>query len=240
MNRALLFVACAAALLANAPAEARMDWNGANCLEPQVAPDERIKYCVRFLNENPISEGEMQRRRAMLAEAYRVSGDFGNAENILDAVLAQYPDAVEQLMSRSVVLAEEGKYDTALIDANHVLALEPDAAGYNNRRWMRGIAGKKLDSAIQDCQTAIKARPDLPAIADSLAFAYYKKGDLKAAKDQCDATLAILSQSWPSLYMRGIIERQMDDADGGQHDIDVALQHYHYLDSEYAGYGVKP
>jgi tetratricopeptide (TPR) repeat protein len=240
VNRALLFAACATALLASAPAEARTDLNGANCVLPEIPPDERVKYCLRFLDEIPVSEVEHQRRRAMLAEAYRVSGSYADAEAILNDILARYPDTVAQIMDRSIVLAEEGEYDLAIADANRAIALRPDVSAYNNRCWIRGIAGKELDAAIQDCQAALKVRPDIPAIGDSLAFAYYKEGDLKASRDQCDATLAIWSQSWPSLYMRGIIKRQMGDADGGQHDIDVALQHYHYLDSEYAGYGVKP
>jgi tetratricopeptide (TPR) repeat protein len=142
------------------------------------------------------------------------------------------------LAERSLVYAEDGKYDLAVADADKAVALVSDHYTLGNRCWIRAVAGKALDAASEDCNKALAEHKDAPT-ADALALVDYKRGDFKAALDNYNAALDLFPHQWSSLYMRGIVKTRTGDA-SGKADIDEAMSHAPFIADEFAGYGVKP
>lgn len=240
MKRTILAVsaALAAMFLASIPAQARLDLAGTKCVEPNLAPSERVKYCKLDQEQGTGTAGDRIYSATSLTEAQRLAGDYAGAEATATIAMVRYSDSLTLLSERSIVYAEDGKYDLAIADADRAVGLRSDNFTLGNRCWMRAVANKDLDIAIADCNSALAEHRDAPT-ADSLAFAYYRRGDFKAALDNYNTALDLFSHQWSSLYMRGIVKTRMGDA-SGKDDIGEAMNHAPFIADEFAGYGVKP
>jgi len=60
---------------------------------------------------------------------------------------------------------------------------EKNATAHNSLGYIYADKNLQLEEAIRECEIALKISPDYPAYLDSLGWAYYKKGDIKKAKE---------------------------------------------------------
>ncbi|HEY2069180.1 MAG TPA: hypothetical protein VGG48_06475 [Rhizomicrobium sp.] len=210
------------------------------CADENLAPVERVKNCEIYANSGPSGGYDGDMRVVLLARANRLAGNYVEAENILTAKLSLYPKNRALLSERANAYVGDGKFDLAMADANLAVATNPDEYfAFNNRCWIRAVAGKELDAALNDCNKAIAMHDTNANLVDSLAFVYYKCGDLKTALEKYNDALGLDSHQWSSLYMRGVVRRAMGDIAGGNEDIANARRRSNYIVEEFTGYGVK-
>jgi tetratricopeptide (TPR) repeat protein len=235
MNR-LIFAAafCAAAALASAANAERMQLSEAQCVNPNLAPADRVHACQTYLNDGLIGTDKRNSQYA-LGHAYRLAGDYANAEKTMSDVAAANPKWVNALLERSTIYAQDGKYDLALADVAQIPALNDDPALASMQRcWVRGVAGKALDAAAGDCNDALKAYPKSFAVLLARALVDYKRGDMAAAIADSTAALEDQPKSAGALYLRGVAK-----GPDGAGDLDAAKGLSPYIAGEFAGYGVK-
>ena len=95
--------------------------------------------------------------------------------------------------SRAIVEQRSGNWPAAEADFRHALALNPDQADVLNYLGYSLVdRGEKLDEALAMIETAVKARPDSGAIADSLGWVYYRLGRYDEAEAAMEKAVKLL------------------------------------------------
>ncbi len=172
-----------------------------------------------------------------LALAYRLNGQYAEAEALTSTVIGEDSKWPNAIMERSTAYAEDGKYDLALADTEKLKGLsdDKDALADMQRCWVRGVVGKDLDLGIADCNAALAVYPTSFAVFMARALVNYKRGDTAATIADCTAALDNAPRIAGALYLRGIAKGA-----AGADDIDSAKSLEPYIGNEFAGYGVKP
>src|SRR5262249_6208993 len=109
--------------------------------------------------------------------------------------------------------------------------------------WARAILGgppEQLKQALDDCDEALRLRPNDPYAFDSRRFVYLKMGNFEKAIADYDQSIFLGRERAGSLYGRGIAKLKKGDADGGNKDIMAATKKRPDVAEEYRGYGVQP
>ncbi len=88
------------------------------------------------------------------------------------------------------------------------------------------------------CTEAVEKAVFSPPVLDSRAMGYYRLGRLQDALKDLDAALAINPEQTPTLFMRGIVRRELGDRDGDK-DIREALARQPSLARTYARFGIE-
>jgi tetratricopeptide (TPR) repeat protein len=96
------------------------------------------------------------------------------------------------------------------------------AEGLNQRCWARALAGENLKKALDDCNSALRMRPNTPHILDSRALVQLRIGNLDKAIADWDAVLASEPRNAWSLYARGAAKVQKGMTAQGRADIAAA------------------
>lgn len=152
------------------------------------------------------------------------AGDLEGAEAAFSEGLAIESDHPVVLIARARVRLLRGDLEGGRAD---LAAARPSAAGnaglLNNMCWARTVAGVDLETALADCDAALAARPDDPALNDSRAFALLRLGRAEEAEAAYDKALAAAPDHAASLYGRGLTRRALGRAQEGQADIAAAL-----------------
>jgi tetratricopeptide (TPR) repeat protein len=118
--------------------------------------------------------------------------------------------------------------------------LQPaNAAAWNSRCWTRAVIGQ-LQTALSDCNEALRLRPDYVHALDSRAFIHLKSGRYDEAIADYDAALRLDPKKVASLYGRGMAKRRKQDLAGGNADIAAARAIKADVSAEFARYGVSP
>ena len=112
------------------------------------------------------------------------------------------------------------------------------AMALNGRCWMRAMAGRDLDKAIDDCDRALRLAPRTAAILDSRGLARLRSGDLDKALADYNAALALEPKMAWSLYGRGIVEQRKGLAAQARADIAAASAIEPGLPAEAKKYGI--
>ncbi len=87
------------------------------------------------------------------------------------------------LFARAVAHERQGNYARASVVFESLLERSPDhAPTLNYLGYMWADRGEKLDRALAMTRRAVALDPDNGAYVDSLGWAYYKTGDLSAAR----------------------------------------------------------
>jgi predicted Zn-dependent protease len=236
MNRIIFALAlCAAPLLATDANADRLQLSEARCVNPHLSPQDRLAACQSYASDGTVGTDKRNTQYA-LAHAYRLTGDYADAEKTIGALIAGQPQWINGYLERSTIYAEDGKYDLAMADIATLASLNGEPALVSMQRcWVRGVAAKELDAGLSDCNDALKAYPASAAVFMARALVNYKRGDTAAAA--ADATSALLDK--PKLagafYLRGIAK-----GPAGADDIASAKDYEPYIGDEFAGYGVKP
>jgi tetratricopeptide (TPR) repeat protein/predicted aspartyl protease len=110
----------------------------------------------------------------------------------------------------------------------------------NSRCWARALLGTELDKALDDCDEAVRSKPDSAEYLDSRGLVYLRQGKLDKALADYDAALHIEpKQAW-SLYGRGLAHLRKGEADPGNADIAAAKAARPTIADDAKRYGVVP
>lgn len=121
---------------------------------------------------------------ALQANLLNSTDRHAEALALLDAAIAELPDATSLLYSRSVAHEREGDIAAAERDLRSILAREPDnATALNALGYTLANRTQRFDEARALISRALALDPDEPAILDSMGWVLYRQGELEQALD---------------------------------------------------------
>jgi hypothetical protein len=120
--------------------------------------------------------------------------------------------------------------------------------------WVRATFGERLDTALADCDAALRISPDDPLTLHGRCFVHLRRGEYPLAIGDCDRAVTlfpegktfttITSNSMRSkadpLFVRGLINLRTGHADLGNADIAAAKAIDPKIADTYAIFGVTP
>ena len=110
----------------------------------------------------------------------------------------------------------------------------------NGRCWSRALAGAELAQALEDCNAALRLKPNTAEFFDSRGLVHLRHNDYDRAIADYDAALRLRPNTAWSLYGRGLARLHKGLAAEGQADIDAALALSPQIASRAAGFGISP
>lgn len=209
----------------------------------QIDPSPKDSHINIYFNRGAAytSRGDAERS---LADYDRAIADFGQAITI---------DPTNAAIYYSRGHAYEGKedYEHAIADFSEAIRLHQTPKYLNKRCWVRAIAGRELESALDDCNQSIRLMPDGPYfpralnpnlhhVLNSRAMVQLKLGNYERAIADYGALVGLFAaQDADSLYGRGVARVKSGNAViSGNADIAAAKAINPDIADVYAGYGV--
>ncbi len=127
-------------------------------------------------------------------------------------------------LERGFCKNEMGDYESAILDFNEVLKINPNnAKAWNNRGFAKYMLGH-LDDALLDMNHAVELDPTYPQ-------AYNKRGDLKCAMREFESALNDLNiavkldpTNFTAFHNRAIAKAGLNDHRGAIFDFTIAIQ----------------
>jgi tetratricopeptide (TPR) repeat protein len=112
----------------------------------------------------------------MLGQLYLTQGKLDEARKEFESLATRQSKPIAALTMSGIILQTQGNLEESRKRYLQVLAIDPRSAiSANNLAWIQAEAGENLDIALQLAQTAAAAAPQLPDVADTVGWIYYKK-----------------------------------------------------------------
>jgi tetratricopeptide (TPR) repeat protein/predicted aspartyl protease len=144
----------------------------------------------------------------------------------LDAAARAAPKTVEERLEMAELYESAYAYGPAIEQFDlWILAHREDARlpeALNGRCWVRALANRDLDKALDDCNAALRLRPHNPSFLDSRGLVRVRQGEWDKAIAEYDEVLKVAPKTAWSLYGRGIAKRHKGLAKEGDADIAAA------------------
>jgi tetratricopeptide (TPR) repeat protein len=128
---------------------------------------------------------------------WEAKNDLAKQREFLDKALAADPEDLDALIACYHLSGQTPEYHAKLVDSikktadklrNDIVANPEDAASCNQYAWLVGNTEGNFDEAIKCSQKSLELQPDEGGYYDTLAHAYFGKGDLEnAVKTQTKA-----------------------------------------------------
>jgi tetratricopeptide (TPR) repeat protein len=113
---------------------------------------------------------------------YEKQDKLDQAEEVLKQAVAKWPDNTEAMYRLGSILERRSKRPEALQMMEKILVQDPsNPDALNFVGYTLAEEGQDLDRALELVQRALVASPDNPYFIDSLAWVFYKRGDVKQA-----------------------------------------------------------
>jgi tetratricopeptide (TPR) repeat protein len=168
------------------------------------------------------------------------AGNFAAADADLTAADAVAPDDIGLSEMRGQLLQRQGRMAEALAIADRIVARHPDdAQALNDRCWMKATANLQFDTALADCDAALKLAPTSAAILDSRAFVLLRMGRNDDAIAQYGAALKIAPRLANSLFGRAIARDRLGAHADAMADLADARSIAPDIDGSFARYGIS-
>jgi tetratricopeptide (TPR) repeat protein len=178
---------------------------------------------------------------AMRMRVLTVAQRYTDALAVLDTLEKLAPANRGLDLERAYVLVRMGKAE----EARALFAKARSEAGksantFNSLCWKQALADFDLTTALADCQSALKLKPNEAAYLDSSAMVLLRMGRFDDAIAYYDRALAKLPDQAASLYGRGIAKLRKGATEAGQADVKAAVASSSLVAGEFAQFGVKP
>lgn len=166
-------------------------------------------------------------------------GENERAIRIFDRALQKdSTDRLDLLRGRTVALYKSGKTEEAEKAFREIRAESKEALDLNNLCWDKATAGILLESALADCNEAVRLDPDSGNILDSLGFVLLRLGRIHESVAAYDKAIARRNDA-TSLMGRAIAHSRNGDPARAEADRAEALKLYPDVESEFADYGLE-
>lgn len=153
----------------------------ARILAEQSGVDAGLLHLEEFARGHPQRGPDVVATRAGLAAGL---GDDARAIAILDAGIAQYPDAIELRMARVFAYERSGRGDEAIRELRQLLRDRPgDAVVQNALGYTLADRDRQLDEAHALIAAALEQTPDNAPVLDSMGWVLFRQGRLPEALD---------------------------------------------------------
>jgi tetratricopeptide (TPR) repeat protein len=163
----------------------------------------------------------------------------------LDAAARAAPTEDAARLSLGELYQKAGNPTVAVAEFTKFIDSHPSdevslATALNGRCWTRALAGRELEQALDDCDRAVRRRPDRGALYDTRALVQLRMAHYDRAISDYDTALRLRPKNPWSLYCRGIAKVRKGDKAGGQADIAAATALAPKIAEEAALYDIKP
>ena len=118
-----------------------------------------------------------------LATIYHENREYEDALIVLDTMISKFPNEVEIYYMRAIINYCLQNYELSIADCKYVINNNPDEIRYTF--YIRGlsyIALRKYEKALLDLIKVQEKFPEENCFCYSIAYAYYKLGDLERAE----------------------------------------------------------
>jgi tetratricopeptide (TPR) repeat protein len=136
------------------------------------------------------------------------------------------------------------RYEAAVTQFDLWVAVHDDdrdlPAALNGRCWARALAGRDLDKALADCNTAVRLTRRSADVLDSRGLVHLRRGEFDRAIADYDAALAQKPTTAWSLYGRGLAELRTGAKAQGDADLAAAAVVAPHLAERAAKLGLSP
>ncbi len=165
-------------------------------------------------------------------------GDMKAATDSYSKAIAKFPDSVDLLAGRGLAHDKAGEGALAEKDFADARAKASEPVLLNNLCWKKATAGRALESALRDCDAALKVMVDFPPYLDSRALVLLQLGRLDEAIGDYDKVLKQEGAIASSLYGRALARSRKGDAVKAAEDRAAALKLNSEVAAEFEGYGL--
>ena len=142
------------------------------------------------------------------------------------------------LYARAAALsAAIGQYDMWL-DRHAEDSRAPDARA--GRCRARALLGQDLDTALADCNRAVRARADVPFFRDSRGLVYLRMGEYDKSIADYDTVLGVQPRNAWALYGRGVARLRKGLTKNGEADIAASKQSAPAVAAQAERLGITP
>lgn len=136
--------------------------------------DRALERLTAFAGDNPAQAFDLLEFRAQLLQN---AGRLDEALPLYNEALGYKPTAVTTLVSRAVVLEQQGKLDAALADLKQAARIAPDdAMVLNALGYTLANRTRRLDEAWGPVRLALELTPQSAAVQDSVGWTLYRQG----------------------------------------------------------------
>ncbi len=176
------------------------------------------------------------RRGETLGEA----GRYDEALAGLAMALKAHPADPALMLARADVYLRAGRTalaakDFAAIRSKHAA----DADQLNGLCWQQAIRNFALETALADCDAALKLEPNQANATDSRAFVLMRLGRLEESLTTYNAALKLRPRLAESLFGRALTRLRLGQTDLAQADLAAARASDQRVDITFAGYGLS-
>jgi len=158
-------------------------------------------------------------------------GQVQTTQNETDAAIATYQRAAQLLpnnprlyLSLAEAYEAKGDWQQAQNSYQKVLSIQPDEPlASNNLAYLLLEHGGSVNVALTLAQAAHKGLPNLPAITDTLGWAYYRNGAFSIAAPLFEDAAKKVPGSPSYHYHLGLTYQKLNDANRARAELEKAI-----------------
>ncbi len=172
------------------------------------------------------------------------AGDLTRAQADFDAAFKLAPQDQELLLAAANAYTGARDYEQAIALYDTWLAAHPKSAYLGQvvaeRCNARATWGKQLDTALADCDLALRLNGQVSGVIENRGMVLLRMGRLEEAIAQFDSAIRLQPTSAWSLYGRGLAKLKRGAKAAGDADIAAAVALRPGLPAEAKRYGLEP
>jgi tetratricopeptide (TPR) repeat protein/predicted aspartyl protease len=231
------------------------DFSKAIELEPKAARHYHDRAMARLNNHQPVlAMADLDQTLALKpddvdvlvvrGELYLSRKDVTGAQADFDTALKLAPPNGELPLTLASAYARARMFDQALKMYDGWIAAHPRderlASALNGRCWTRALAGKGLETALADCDAAMKQGLRVSNVMDSRGLVLLRMGRIDEAISQYDRAIQAQPKNAWSLYGRGLAKLKKGQKAAGDADVQAAISLQPNMANVAKSYGVAP
>ncbi|GGE93933.1 hypothetical protein GCM10011404_28730 [Sphingomonas prati] len=183
---------------------------------------------------SPKSDFDDSERARMLDE----TGNHVGAIALYTRTLATHADKQGWLTRRGISHATAGETALAAADFMQARKLAKDANRLNNLCWEKAVSGVALETALSECDAALRLEPTDAAIWDSRGLVLLRLGRWTDAISAYDRALALSPWLANARYGRAIVRARMGDKVRAEADASAARRSSFDITKAYSDMGL--
>jgi Flp pilus assembly protein TadD len=140
------------------------------------------------------------------------SGDRAKALAKWQQWTNEHPNDAQGFTILGTLQEAQGDRDQAIAAYKKAIQIQPDQpVASNNLSYLMIETGQNIDVALSLAQVARRGMPDSPSTADTLAWAYYHKGNYTSARDLLEDAVKASPNDAALHYHLGLTYNKLSD-----------------------------